>query len=91
MSSRVKLRRKIKRFFKTKGHMSLKTAICLIVFLSIVLLFSVYELFLLPEIDLKGKDELVINYKTKYIEKGFKATRLGNDITGDVKTTGKVN
>ena len=26
-----------------------------------------------------------------YIEKGFKATRLGNDITGDVKTTGKVN
>lgn len=91
MSSRVKLRRKIKRFFKTKGHMSLKTAICLIVFLSIVLLFSIYELFLLPEIDLKGKDELVINYKTKYIEKGFKATRLGNDITGDVKTTGKVN
>ena len=91
MSSRVELRRKAKRFFKTRGHMSMKTAIGLIVVLSLILLFGIYEILLLPQIELKGKEELAINYKAKYVEKGFKATRLGSDITNDVKTTGKVN
>ena len=91
MSGRVKLRRKIKRFLKTRGHISTKTFICLAILLLCVLLFEVYELILLPRIDLKGKDEITLNYKAKYVEKGFKATRLGTDITDDVKLSGKVN
>lgn len=91
MSSRIKLRRKIKRFLKTKGQFNKKTIVGLVIVLLCVLLLEVYELVLLPRIDLKGKDEITLNYKSKYIEKGYKATRLGNDITKDVKLFGKVN
>ncbi|MBQ6498108.1 MAG: polysaccharide deacetylase family protein [Bacilli bacterium] len=91
MSSRLSFKRRVKRFLKTKGHLSLKGAIILIVILSGILLFSIYELFLLPKIDLKGKEELALNYKAKYVEKGYKASYLGKDITSDVKTSGKVN
>ena len=91
MSSRVKIRRKIKRFLKTRGHVNTKTIVGLVIVLLGVLLFEVYEFILLPRIDLKGKDEITLNYKTKYVEKGYKATRLGNDITDDVKLSGKVN
>lgn len=91
MSSRLSFKRRFKRFLKTKGHLSLKGAIILIVILSGILLFSIYELFLLPKIDLKGKEELALNYKAKYVEKGYKASYLGKDITSDVKTSGKVN
>ena len=91
MSSRLSFKRRVKRFLKTKGHLSLKGAIVLIVILSGILLFSIYELFLLPKIDLKGKEELALNYKAKYVEKGYKASYLGKDITSDVKTSGKVN
>ena len=91
MSSRLSTKRKLKRFFQTKGHLSLKGAIVLIVLLSLLLLFSVYELFLIPKIDLKGKSEIALNYKSKYVEKGYKASYLGKDVTKKVKTSGKVN
>ena len=91
MSSRLSFKRRVKRFFKTKGHLSLRGAIILIVILSGLLLFSIYELFLLPKIDLKGKEEITLNYKSKYVEKGYEASYLGKDVTNDVKTSGKVN
>ena len=46
---------------------------------------------LLPQIELKNGERVVINYKEKYKEKGYEATLLGDDITDDVKVTGKVN
>lgn len=54
-------------------------------------LFLAYEFILLPRIDLKGKNPYIVKYKDKYIEKGFKASYLGKDITGNVKVSGKVN
>ena len=88
MSSRLKLKRKIKRFIKTKGYISPTTIALFCIVVLLVVLFGAYELLLLPKIDLKGKNEVVINYKDKYVEKGYKATLLGDDITSDVKLTG---
>ena len=89
--SRMSFKRKFKRFIKTHGHLSKGTYIGIGVFLFLVLLFDIYELFLIPKIDLKGKDEVTLNYKEKYVEKGFKASYLGNDVTDEVKLSGKVN
>ena len=56
-----------------------------------VLAFCVYYFLLTPQIDLKGKRRLVLNYKEEYKEKGYKASFLGKDVTKDVKASGKVN
>lgn len=89
--SRMSFKRKFKRFIKTHGHLSKTSKIVLGVFIFIVLLFDIYELFLLPKIDLKGKDEVILNYKAKYKEKGYTAKYFGDDVTDEVKLSGKVN
>ena len=63
----------------------------LIVLLLLAILFLVYEFILLPNIELKGKKVTVVDYKSKYVEKGFKATQYGKDLTKKVKVKGKVN
>lgn len=62
----------------------------LIVILIIIAIF-IYKFLLMPQINLKGDKTIVINYKEKYKEKGYKATFLGEDITKDVAVSGKVN
>lgn len=60
----------------------------------IILLFGGIILFnkvLTPQINLKGKNSIIINYKSKYKDAGYKATLLGDDVTKDVKVKGKVN
>ena len=57
----------------------------------LVSLFCVYNFILLPKIDLKGKRVVVLNYKDKYVEKGYSASRLGSNLDDDVKVKGKVN
>ena len=57
----------------------------------LVSLFCVYNFILLPKIDLKGKRVVVLNYKDKYVEKGYSASRLGSNLDDDVKVRGKVN
>ena len=57
----------------------------------IICLFCIYEFLLLPNISLKGGNSIVVDYKGKYSEKGYKATKLGKDITKDVKVSGSVN
>ena len=47
--------------------------------------------FVFPQITLNGKKHLILNYKEEYIEKGYRATYLGKDITKKVKVSGKVN
>lgn len=73
----------------------MKKKIFLIIGLIILLLgvigFLLYEFILLPSIDLKGKKTTIIDYKSKYVEKGFKATQYGKDLTKKVKVKGKVN
>ncbi len=53
--------------------------------------FFIFEFMLLPQIKLKGKTTVVINYKEKYKENGYSASFLGDDISNDVKISGKVN
>ena len=73
----------------------MKKKILLIIGLIILLLgvigFLVYEFILLPSIDLKGKKNTIVDYQSKYVEKGFKATQYGKDLTKKVKVKGKVN
>lgn len=63
----------------------------LIVLLILVLLFLVYEIILLPTINLKGKNPTIVKYEGKYEEKGYSAKYLGKNITKEVKVSGKVN
>ena len=44
-----------------------------------------------PQVTLKGKRLVVLNYKEDYKEKGYKASYLGKDLTDKVKVSGKVN
>lgn len=53
--------------------------------------FFMYQSLLLPQIDLDGKKKIVLNYKDKYVEGGYKASFMGTDITDSVKVIGKVN
>ncbi len=77
------------RNFKKKNS-SFFTWTCLFVFL-IIVAFSIYNFLLLPSINLKGSRHVEIGYMEEYKEKGYKASFLGNDITKDVKVSGKVN
>lgn len=61
------------------------------IFFFFLLVFLGYEFLLLPQIHLKGKSRLVLNYKQIYKEKGYSATFLGKDVTKDIKVSGKVN
>ena len=47
--------------------------------------------FFIPKIELKGKNYLVINYKEKYKEQGYRASFHGKDISKFVKKSGHVN
>ena len=60
----------------------------LVIFFIGVLVFN-YVLF--PQIQLKGGKKIVVEYKDTYKEKGYKANYLGEDVTEDVKVTGKVD
>ena len=53
----------------------------------VVIIYSIF----LPRIILKGKSEVILNYKEKYNEKGYKAKMIGKDLTDKVKVEGTVN
>ncbi len=61
------------------------------VFCVLVLAVVGYFFVLIPQINLKGKKHLVLNYQDTYQEKGYQASFFGNDVTRDVKVKGKVN
>ncbi len=63
---------------------------CLIVFL-FCLSYLMYSYILMPNIYLKNGSRIVIDYKEKYKEYGYKATFQGTDITNLVKISGIVN
>lgn len=61
------------------------------VFLGIVLVVFIYNFLLLPSISLNGSRYIEIGYKDEYVEKGYKASFLGRDVTKNVRVTGSVN
>lgn len=90
MEMKVWLKRKIKRFKKTKRFSSKKMMVLGTTLLILFACFSIYQIFILPELTLKGEKRVIINYKTKYQEKGYKASQYGKDLTKKVKIAGKV-
>lgn len=77
---------KLKNFGFDKSFIIL-SIIILLLFGGIIL----YNKVLTPQISLKGKHTITINYKDDFKEPGYKAVFLGDDVTKDVKSTGKVN
>lgn len=89
MRVKIILKRKLKRLLEFGFNKEMATW-GLIVFLVFVAV-GIYNFMLLPQINLKGKGTITIDYKDKYVEKGYKASFLGNDVTKDVLVKGKVN
>ena len=86
----VNSKRKLKRVIRTKRFRYL---FC-IIFAVIAVLFGVgfgCYLLLFPKIQLNGNKDVVLNYKQKYVEKGFSANYFDDDLTSDVKVNGKVD
>lgn len=75
----------ILKFFKLKSVVF--TGLVVSVFL---LVFFIYR-FLTPTIVLNGDSHLVLNYKEKYKELGYKASFRSRNISSLVKVNGKVN
>ena len=87
-----KKKRKKKNKFKLKNiNLSTKTIIIIGIVLLLLVLLLIYKFILLPNINLKGSDYVVLNYKEKYKEKGFSANYFGVNIKDDVEVDGSVN
>lgn len=89
MEAKIIVKRKLKRLFSVGLNNNL-TVWGLIIFLLMVAVV-IYNWMLMPQIKLKGADTLILDYNSKYVEKGYKAKLLGTDITKNVKVYGKVN
>ena len=61
--------------------------IVLLIFVAV----GIYNFMLLPQIKLRGDKTVVLDYQEKYIEKGYQADFLGNNITDNVSVEGKVD
>ena len=82
---------KDKKIRKGKFIFNKKMIICSIILFVIIGLFCLYKFLLLPQIKLTGGKSIVVSYKEKYKEKGYKAYYLNKNITKDVKVNGSVN
>ena len=78
---KIKLKKQNKKIFIIGG-------IVLVVIIGLVFL---YNLIILPKIELTGGKKVNISYKSNYKEKGYKATHLGKNLTEKVKVSGDVN
>ena len=73
-----------------KEHRNKKLVVGVILSI-IILLASFIFLFIVPQVRLKGKRVMVINYKEKYVEPGYRAYFLNKKLTNKVVVTGGVN
>ena len=62
-----------------------------IVFIIFMISISLFRYYAFPIITLEGKSVVRLNYKEKYIEDGYSAYYLNDNVTDDVKVIGKVN
>lgn len=90
MKIKIWVKRKIKRMKRTRFFVSRKIQYLCVLFFVLILGFGLYHFFCLPRIELKGDKKIVLNYKEKYVEKGWKASYFGKNITKDVISSGKV-
>ena len=84
----MRVKSKVKR--TVKKHKKIYRIIVLL--LTIILVgVLLYDMVLLPKINLKSGNKVEVSYKGEYKEKGYTAKHFGKDITNDVKVEGKVN
>ena len=79
MEVKILLKRKLKRL--SSFGISKNIQMWLIIILLVFIAFLIYNYMLIPQINLNGKKTIILNYNEKYIEKGYKATFLGKNIT----------
>ena len=89
MEVKILLKRKLKRL--SSFGISKNIQMWLIIIHLVFIAFLIYNYMLIPQINLNGKKTIILNYNEKYIEKGYKATFLGKNITKKVKRIGTVN
>ncbi len=89
MSKRLLFKRKLSRFIKL--HIDKATVEWCFIFVLVLVAFGIFNFLLMPQIWLNGGRNILVNYKDKYSENGFKASFMGNDLTGDVISNGSVN
>ncbi len=65
--------------------------IIFMIFLLGLLGFSMYRYYAYPIITLDGSSVVYLNYKDKYVEDGYSAYYMNDDVTDEVKILGKVN
>ena len=68
-----------------------KTTLCVLFLVIGICLQAIYQMVILPRIDLKGDSIIYVEYKHKFKDPGFLSSYLGKDITSQVLVTGKVN
>lgn len=75
--------------FISKREVVLKFLLC------VLFIFTggnfLYNIIFMPNISLKGRDVIIINYREKYVEPGYSGTYKGKDISRDIRVSGKVN
>lgn len=89
MGTKIWIRRKFRRFFRISKsyHLLVWGLVVFLVFVAI----GIYNFMLLPQIKLHGGKTVVLDYQEKYVEKGYQADFLGNNITDEVSVEGKVD
>lgn len=87
----VKIKRKLKRIRElNKIYDRHLGEWLLIIFLLLICIGMFYYLFT-PQINLNGKNKVIIDYNSNYMEKGYTAKYQGKDISKYVKVDGSVN
>ncbi len=81
---------KKKKLKKKKQFFNKKILIVFVCIFSVLFCGGLFQLIFFPRLSLKGEKTVVLNYKEKYVEKGYLAHHFGKDLTNDVKVKGKV-
>ena len=89
MQAKILLKRKLRRF-RNKYYYNPIFGWSIVVIL-IIFTISLFDLLLLPHINLNGNKIIFLEFKNNYKELGYKASYQGNDITNNVKVKGQVN
>ncbi len=89
--SKMERKRKKEKFLRRETFMKKRVLLWIFVVLVLLGVFGVAYYLFFPQILLKGKRNMTLNYLEEYKEPGYTARAFRKDITSKVKVTGKVN
>lgn len=91
MRVKILLKRKLRRIKNKRFLLDKNTLIWILIVVLSITSICMYNYLLTPQINLKGKKTITIDYNSNYKDTGFKATFQGKDISKYVKVSGQVN